>query len=167
MESVAFDNTPQEAREQDYITSGVFTKKTDAGDLHSFFDSYTVPSGLTDYEVRLCLYLHARKKAISECLSKKKKEELKVKWQRQLEDDYHALEKVREDLSLICGEYAFSMTAEEIAELYSVTAVTTYWPVPFPRELLRSPMTRDSFNCGIYKLVNSLDALERKAGLRR
>lgn len=147
------NDASQEAREQDYLTSGVFKEKTDAGDLHMFFSPRMVPADLTDDEVKLCLKLHARRKKISDRLSKKKKGEIEI--------DYQALEHERENLSLVFGEYAFSMTIEEIAALYSETRVAMYCPIPLPQELTRSPMTRDSFACGMKILVSHMDMLDR------
>lgn len=154
----------QDAREQDYATSGVFTKKTDARDLHMFFSPYMVPAGLTDGEVRICLELSKRKENIGESLLRKKRAETKAEWLQRFHEDRDALENERSTLSGVFGDHAFDMTAEEIADLFSHTVVVTYQPVTLPRELIQSPMTREAFVAGVKALIELMDTLERKEG---
>lgn len=161
MKNDPFDSTSQNAREQDYSTSGIFRKKTDAGDLHMFFSPFMVPANLTDGEVSFCLELHGRRKKISERLSNKKKAEIKTGLQKRLENDYLALEKERETLSLFFGEHAFCLAAEEIANLYSCLRVAMDWPIPLPRELTESPMTREKFTSGVKTLIDRMDKLDQ------
>ncbi len=156
------DPSTQGAREQDHVTSGVFRKKNDAGNLHMFFSPNMVPSGLTDDEVGLCLELHERKEKISKWLLSKKKVEIRNRFQRRFEEDYRALEKGRETLSIVFGEHAFSLTAEEIADLRSDVFIATYWPISLPRELIQSPMTEQSFALGMRKLIDYIGAFEQK-----
>jgi hypothetical protein len=151
------ETTSQEAREQDYLTCGVFKEKTDAGDLHMFFSPYIVPAGLTDDEVKFCLELHKQRERISKYLLKNKKDEIKAFVQKGLADNYVALEKQRLGLSGLFGEFAFGMTAGEIAVFISTMKVVMYWPIPLPLELVKSPMTRDSFASGTKKLIDYMN----------
>lgn len=142
----------QDAIKQDYRASGVFKGKKDADNLHMFFSPYRIPSGLTDFEIRLCLDVHQTREQLSEKLLKKRKSEIKSQTQERLEQDFAELEKERLALSVLWGEKAFSKTAEEVTILHAATDALEYIPIPLPSELLEDPMTRESFDLGIEKL---------------
>jgi hypothetical protein len=132
------------------------------GYIHSFFSPNIVPSGLTDKELAFCVKLHKRRKKLSDRLREEKRKQRKVELQAILENDYLALEKWREGFSIAFGQAAFEMTAEEVAGLHAeVWSVTYHWQIPLPRELIKSPMTRENFILGVKKLIARMKELDR------
>lgn len=162
--SSKLDPSTQDAREQDYATSGVFRSRDDAGNLHAFFSPYIVPEGLTDEEIRMCLTLHRRREPICRRLSEKKKRQIKGVLLKRFEDDYFSLEEWQTSFARIFGELIFTLTAEQIAEMHASVQVLMYIPVPLQRELTQSPMTRESFTAGVRQLTELMDTLERVGG---
>lgn len=157
-----YDSTPQAAREQDYATSGVFNTRLELGYIHSFFSPNIVPSGLTDRELAFCVRLHKKRKKLSDRRREEKRKQLKAELQAILENDYLALEKWREAFSRPFGQAAFKMTAEEVAEMHAAVWTNAYWyQIPLPRELIKSPMTRENFILGVKKLIARMKELDR------
>lgn len=149
---------------QDYETSGAFRRKKDAGDFHMFFSPLMIPSGLTDDEVRICIELYPRKQALERKLEERKKESRREDLRRLFEESYAALERHRDQFAALFGdEYASTMTPEQIADLLSAVSIIEYWPLLVPPELVKSPMTRESFSRGLAAILTRMNELEKSA----
>ncbi len=123
-----------------------------------FFSPFRVPAGMLDTEKSACLELFIRRKRLTLQLRVIRKREIKDRLIQLFESDYRALEDYRKSLAYIFGE--LPVPAEDIAEICALSGIVEYEPVPLPRELVISPMTRESFANGIALLVADMDRLD-------
>ncbi len=123
-----------------------------------FFSPFRVPAGMLDTEKSACLELFIRRKRLTLQLRVIRKREIKDRLIQLFESDYRALEDYRKSLAYVFGE--LPVPAEDIADICTLSSIVEYEPVPLPRELVISPMTRESFANGIALLVADMDRLD-------
>ncbi len=119
----------------DYKHSGVFRKPEDAGTLHLFFSPNRVPAGLIDCEIEVCLALAPLVETWREkCLKRRQK---------------HYDETLHQELFDILEKHGYTR--------FQATGILAATERPgLPIELSLSPMTRESFQLGVQKLIEVL-----------